>query len=79
MNTVEYSEKNNKLNLENINKKIKNEICHDTINQLTDENLLDDYKKCDSVKNKISKLTDILKKYVNEKNKKKLFKNIYLN
>lgn len=49
--------------LEYINSRIKNEICYDTINKLKDENLIDEYKKCDSVKNEVKKFQSILGKY----------------
>jgi hypothetical protein len=42
-----------------INNRIKNEICYDTINTLKDENLLDEYHHCDSVKKRISGLKKI--------------------
>lgn len=42
-----------------INKRISNEICKNTIVQLSDEYLLDDYKKCNSVKNRIISLENI--------------------
>jgi hypothetical protein len=54
---------NEKLSINNINDRIKNEICYKTINELKDEKLLDDYKKCKSVKNEILKLKNILEKY----------------
>jgi hypothetical protein len=52
--------------MEEINKRIKTEICYTTLAQLTDTHLLDDYKKCNSVKNEIIKLNDILDKYMPE-------------
>ncbi len=49
------------LSLESINRRIKYEVCHDTIEKLQDVNLLDIYLRCNSVKNKVSRLTSILK------------------
>ncbi len=46
--------------IDELNKKIKDSLCLDTINQISDESLLDVYKKTDSVKNNISKLQIIL-------------------
>lgn len=43
-----------------INKKIKDYICYDTINKLKDENLIEDYKSCKSVKKSIQLLKSIL-------------------
>lgn len=51
------------LSIEYINNRIKKEICYKTLNELTDNKLINRYKKCISVKNKIKKLEDILEKY----------------
>lgn len=51
------------ININYINQRILNEICEDTIFNLSDEQLLNDYKKCNSVKNKINKLQLVLEKY----------------
>jgi hypothetical protein len=48
------------MDVKSINDRIKKEICYDTIKNLNDENLLNDYKKSTSVKIKIKKLNDIL-------------------
>ena len=45
---------------EYINKRIDDEYCDDTVNLLTDENLMDEYIKSISVRNEITKLSDIL-------------------
>lgn len=58
---------NKKINLEYINNRIKNEFCKKTKNKLSDEKLLDKYKKCKSVINKIKNLGNILDKYNVEK------------
>jgi hypothetical protein len=56
--------KNKEFNkIKEINDRIKNEICTETIDNLTDINLLDEYKKSKSVKNEIIKLETILDKY----------------
>ena len=51
------------IDLKYINNRINEEVCYDTIKKLTDINLLDEYKKCNSVQEKIKELTLILKKY----------------
>ena len=51
------------MNISIINDRIKKEICYNTINKLTDISLFSDYKKCKSVKNKISSLELILDKH----------------
>ncbi len=61
-----------------INKRIKNEICYETINKLKDNNLLNDYKKCKSVQNQIDKLTNILENHHIDDNKKSSIINDYL-
>lgn len=70
--------KNKTMNLEYINNRISKEICHNTINQLTDNNLLNEYKNCESVKNEINKLTKILEKHNINEDKKDLIINDYL-
>jgi hypothetical protein len=68
----------NKLTLDEVNLKIQNEVCYITINKLKDENLLEDYKKCNSVIKSINKLKLILiKREVNEE-KINLILNDYL-
>lgn len=51
------------MNITIINDRIKKEICYNTIKKLTDKSLFNNYKKCKSVKNKISKLELILDKH----------------
>lgn len=51
------------LTLTEINKKINEEACINFIEHLQDKNLIDEYKKCESTKNKIRKLTLILEKH----------------
>ncbi len=53
------------MNFKDINQRINNEICYNTIDLLKDENLHIEYIKCKSVKNEIMKLKNILEKYTN--------------
>lgn len=57
--------------MEEINNRIKKEICYDTLNLLSDIELLSEYKKSNSVKNRINELCEILDKYIdiNSRNK----------
>lgn len=66
------------LTMEDINSRIKEEICYDVLSQLSDENLLDDYKECPSVKNAIKKLEDILDKYLDIETKQKIIQDYLL-
>ncbi len=52
--------------MEQINNRIKKELCHDTLQKLLDQTLLHEYKECKSVKNEIKKLESILDKYIQE-------------
>lgn len=59
------------MNLIELNKRIKNEICYETINKLSDQNLLIEFKKCKSVVSKLDKIIKILNKYnINKSNDK---------
>ena len=71
-----WTRKNDKT-LEYINSRIKNEICYDTINKLKDENLMCEYKKCDSVKNEVRKFQSILEKYNIEQDTQQKIMNEY--
>jgi len=51
------------MDIKKINNEINTQVCHKTINMLTDENLLEDYKKSNSVENKVIELNNILQKY----------------
>lgn len=53
----------NKLSIDLINKRIKSEICYETIDKLKDINLINEYKDYKSVKNKVNKLKSILEKH----------------
>ena len=46
--------------MEAINARIRDEICYNTLEELTDTKLMPEYLSCSSVKNEIKKLTDIL-------------------
>jgi len=61
-----------KMSIEVVNKRIKDEICYDTIKKLSDENLMTEYMKCKSVKNKVNKLDGILDRYIDKETKKKI-------
>jgi hypothetical protein len=60
--------------LNEINIRIKKEICYITLLELTDENLMSSYKECNSVKNEIKKLGTILDVYLDEETKQKIIK-----
>ena len=57
-----------------INRRIKKEICYNTLLELMDENLMSSYKECNSVKNEIKKLGTILDVYLDEETKQKIIK-----
>lgn len=61
-----------------INERIKQEICYDTLTELTDEKLLGQYKECNSVKNEIKKLKTILDRYEESEEKKQKIIDDYL-
>ena len=52
------------LSMEDINARIKQEICYKTLEELSDTKLLPEYNDCNSVKNEIKKLENILDKCV---------------
>lgn len=55
--------------IEDINARIKKEVCYDTLEELTDAKLMCEYKACNSVNNEIKKLSDVLGKYIDEETK----------
>lgn len=63
--------------MEEINNRIKKEICYKTILELSDFKLLTEYKQCNSVNKEINKLSNILNKYISEEIKQKII-NDYL-
>lgn len=66
------------MSIDFINNRINKEICFDTIEKIKDKNLINEYKKCVSVKNKINKLDNILKKNGINKEKRLLIIDDYL-
>jgi uncharacterized protein YihD (DUF1040 family) len=66
------------LSMEEINARITQEICYETLEELTDARLMYEYKECNSVKNQIKKLGDVLKKYINEEIKQKIIQDYSL-
>jgi len=60
------------LSIEDINTRIKKEICYETLEELTDSKLLNEYKECNSVKNEIKKLENILRKHTDEEKTQKI-------
>ena len=59
-------------NIEAINARIKQEVCYETLGELTDAKLMYQYKECNSVKNEIKKLSELLIKYTNEETTQKI-------
>ena len=80
INNIVLYNMNNKeiLNITEINNRIDNEICNDTINKLKDNSLLNEYKECKSVQNEINKLLTILEKHKIEPTVKESIINSYL-
>lgn len=66
------------LSIEDINARIKIEVCHETLKELTDEKLISKYTESNSVKNKIKKLENILDKYINKEIKQQIIKEYLL-
>ena len=66
------------LSMDEINARINEEICHATLEELTDQKLLCEYKECNSVKNQIQKLGDVLEKYLDEETKQKIIQDYLL-
>ena len=56
--------------MQNINRRIQSEVCHNTIAELGDEKLLPEYKQCSSVQKEILKLHDVLDRYLDDEEKK---------
>jgi hypothetical protein len=67
-----------KLSKDEINSRICKEICYNALSELTDEKLINEYKECNSVKNEIKKLNNILQKYIDEKIIKNIIKEYLL-
>jgi hypothetical protein len=64
--------------MNDINTRIKKEVCYETLEELTDTKLLCEYKDCNSVKNQIKKLSDVLGKYMDEETKQKIIQEFLL-
>jgi hypothetical protein len=60
------------LSLEYVNARIKKEVCYEAIGELTDANLMCAYKDCQSVKNRIQKLGDVLDKHIDDEKKQNI-------
>ena len=65
--------------MESINTRIKNEICHDTLNEISDEKLLPVYKECESLKKAITELEKVLDKFVEHEIKENIVNDYLLN
>jgi hypothetical protein len=66
------------LSIEEINARIKREICYETLEKLSDVKLMSEYKDCASVKSKIENLGNVLGKYVNDDTKQKIIQEYLL-
>lgn len=66
------------LSIEDINTRIKQEVCYETLEELTDTKLMYEYKNCKSVKNEIKKLSDVLEKYIDKETKQKIIQEYLL-
>jgi hypothetical protein len=66
------------LSMEDINARIKQEICYETLEELTDAKLMREYTDCNSVKNEITKLEDVLAKYTDEETTQKIIQEYLL-
>lgn len=66
------------LSMEDVNIRIKKEICYNTLEELSDTKLMIEYIKCSSVKNEIKKLECVLEKYINEETTRKIIQEYLL-
>ena len=64
--------------IKDINKRIKQEICYETLEELSDTKLISEYKNCNSVKNRIKTLEEILEKYIEDDIKTKILREYLL-
>lgn len=67
-----------KLSMEEINTRIKQEVCYETLEKLTDAGLMSQYQESNSVKTEIKALESILEKYTDEETKQKIIKEYLL-
>jgi len=68
----------NEITMEYINTRIKQEVCYETLEKLTDIKLMNEYKNCTSVKNEIKKLSEVLEKYIDEETNHKIIQEYLL-
>ena len=54
------------MSIDEVNTKILKDICYETIEKLSDDNLMPEYTESSSVKNKITKFSDILKRHIDD-------------
>lgn len=66
------------ISMEDINTRIKQEVCYETLEELTDAKLMCEYKDCNSVKNEIKKISDVLGKYIDEETIQKIIQDYLL-
>jgi hypothetical protein len=64
------------LSMEKINKRIKQEVCYETLEELTDAKLMCKYKECKSVKNKIKQLSEVLQPFMDDETKQTIIQKI---
>ena len=58
--------------MDEINARIRAEVCHTTLRELSDENLMDEYRECKSVKIAIERLRSVLAIYVDEETRQNI-------
>jgi len=66
------------LSMEDINARIRQEVCYETLEELTDAKLMCEYKESNSVKNEIRKLSEVLGKYTDEETTQKIIEDYLL-
>ena len=66
------------LSMEDINARIKQEICYETLEELTDAKLMCEYEKCGSVKKQIKELSVILEEHMEKETKDKIIQKYLL-
>jgi len=66
------------LSVEEINARIKQEICYDSLSNLTEQALMNEYRNCASVQNEINKLVQVLEKYTDKETNEKIIEEYLL-
>lgn len=66
------------LSMQDINLRIKQEVCYSTLEELTDTKLMCEYKECSSVKIQINKLSVVLEKYIDQRTKQNIIQDYLL-